>query len=117
LHDDPGFFPMNLVWSHRGTITLPVLLAEVPQHCDFCAFLDLKRVSPPLVHFCTEVEPNQVADGSWPTKKPPGRYRAEIVVTADDAKPLTKELEIVFTGVWSDDAVQVATHELQVAVV
>ncbi len=114
--EDGDFVPMNLLWSHRGTIGTPVLEPKLPQHCDFCYF---QRPIPigdgkAWMDFATEVQPNQVGPDRWPTKKPPGKYRAEIVITADNAKPKSKILAIDFVGEWSDDPVEMAMNLLRV---
>ena len=119
---DADFVPMNLVWSNvprnpLGSnirrIELPALVPELPQHCDFCFFT---HTEPPLVQFCTEETPNAVGGGRWPTKKPPGQYRADIAVAAENAKTIYRTLGVVFTGKWSDNVDEMAATNLRVTV-
>ena len=114
--EDKDFIPLNLVWSYRHIITTPVLEPDLPQHLDFCLCMKPWRGGSSWLDFTTEVQPRQVATNRWPTRKPIGKYRAEIVVTAANAKAKPKTLEINFTGKWADDPVEMATRGLRVDV-
>ena len=109
--EDEDFVPMNLVWTNIGVVELPALVPDLPQHCDFCRF---EHIEPPLVEFCTEATPNQIDEGRWPTKKPPGRYRADIAIAAGNAETVYRTLDVEFTGNWSDNVDDMAATELLV---
>ena len=70
---------------------------ELPQHCDL-AHVD--QASSTHLQFCTEVTPNQVAPGIYPTIKPAGTYRLCVAATADNSKPVYRTLTIAFEGKW-----------------
>jgi len=95
--DDPHFMPMNLVWSHVGSVVTVKIDPELPQHCDL-AHVD--QPSSSHLQFCTEVTPNQVAPGIFPTVKPAGNYRLRVAATADNSKPVYRTLTIAFEGKW-----------------
>jgi hypothetical protein len=113
---DSDFVPMNLKWTNVGDVTLAALVADLPQHCDLCLFAD-PTVSPPaLITFCTEVQPNEVAPGRWPNRKPPGKYRAEIAVTASDASTVYRTVDIEFSGEWSESIDEMTSKHFRVEV-
>jgi hypothetical protein len=109
---DSDFLPMNLTWSHRNTLLLPALYRDLPSHCDLCHFDHLSGSA--LMEFDTEVTPNQVGPERWPTKKPPGKYRTQIAVVADNASPSYHNVDIEFTGQWYDDPIEMAQRGLRV---
>jgi hypothetical protein len=63
-------------------------------------WLDVDQPTNQLLQFNTEVTPNEVAPGVWPTIKPAGTYRLDIAATADNAKPTYGKLKVVFDGKW-----------------
>jgi hypothetical protein len=56
-----------------------------------------------LFEFDTEVNPNQVGPGVWPTRKPPGTYRGRLTVTADNAQPRYFDFEVKYIGWFADE--------------
>jgi hypothetical protein len=117
--EDADFLPMNMTWAHiREGLVVPVLDPGLPRHCNLCHFYQPAEgaTGPPLIQFDTEVVPFEVGENRWPTKKPPGDYRAEIAVTADNAEPIRRVLEIRFTGEWFIDAETIAERSLRVTV-
>lgn len=115
--EDRDFLPMNLTWAHAVIgLAVPVIDPHLPRHCNFCHFSQAPDTENALMSFNTEVEPLEVGERRWPTKKSPGKYRAEIAVTAENAKPTYRTLEIEFTGTWSDDPVVIAESGLKVEV-
>ena len=107
--DDASFFPLHLKWSHVGTTVTPALDPRLPRHCDFCHCTENEH---DRFHLETEVEPYEVAPGVFPSIKPPGTYRIEAAVTAANARAQYAIVELEFDGVWSDDAVDMATEHL-----
>lgn len=114
--NDSDFVPMNLRWTNIDKVTLGALTPDLPQHCDLCFLADPNVAGPALLTFCTEVQPNEVAPGRWPNRKPFGRYRVEIAVTASDAKTVYKSLAVEFSGGWSEDAEEMASKHISVRV-
>jgi hypothetical protein len=114
--DDRDFVPMNLKWTNIGEVTLAGLAPDLPQHCDLCFFADPNVSPPPLITFCTEVQPNEVAPDRWPNRKPPGNYRAEIAVTATDAQTVYRTLNIEFSGEWFGSVEEMASKRFSVKV-
>lgn len=96
--EDPSFMSMDLTWSHaNGSVVVAKIDPNLPKHCDL-AHVDQPKSG--FLQFNTEVTPNEVAPGVWPTVKPAGEYRLDVAVTADNAKPLYRTLKIAFDGNW-----------------
>ncbi len=111
---DPYFMPMNLTWSHAGGSTEAGKIdPNLPRHCDLC-HVDYPTRS--HLQFNTEVTPNQVAHGVWPTVKPAGTYRMEVGITADNAEPLHRILKVDFKANWFATEADMFSKGLTVAV-
>ena len=80
-----------------GSVVVAKIDPKLPKHCDL-AHVD--NPSSTHLQLNTEVTPNVVAPGVWPTIKPAGTYRLEVAVTADNAPPVYRTLRIVFDGKW-----------------
>ena len=107
--EDTSFFPLFLKWSHVGVTVTPALDPRLPRHCDFCHCTENEY---DRFHLETEVEPYEVAPGVFPTIKPPGTYRFHAAVAASNATAQYAIVELTFDGVWSDDAIEMATKHL-----
>jgi hypothetical protein len=68
------------------------------------------------VEYVTEVTPNELRPGVWPTKKVPGNYELDIAVSANNAKLVRKTLRISFAG-WFDDESAMFSKGLVVRVI
>ncbi|HEX2680638.1 MAG TPA: hypothetical protein VHQ03_05040, partial [Candidatus Dormibacteraeota bacterium] len=111
---DPYFMPMNLTWSHAGGSTEAGKIdPKLPRHCDLCHVDYPTRA---YLQFNTEVTPNQVANGVWPTIKPAGTYRLEVAATADNAQPVHRILKIEFNATWYPTEADMFSRGLTVAV-
>jgi len=111
---DPLFMPMDLTWSHaNGSVVAAKIDPELPKHCDLA---QVNEADPTLLQFCTEVSPNEVAPGVYPTKKPNGTYRLRIAATADNSKPVYRTLSIAFDGKWYKTEADMFTKGVQIAV-
>jgi len=97
------FLPLSLSWSHfqprTPTIRVPVGLFR---HCDLGRFQPDTSGGFVFV-FDTFIQPNPVADGLPPNLLLPGDYRIELMLSSDNAKPITKRWNLSFSGPWSDD--------------
>ena len=115
--EDKDYLPLSLTWTNRPRQTvLPVVDHGILRQCDLCSFNQPYEGEEAYVQFATEVLPKPVAHDRWPTIKPPGHYRAEIAVTADNAKTIYRWLEIAFTGTWHGDVALIAELDLRVEV-
>jgi len=94
---------LSLAWSHlqprTSTIRVP---AGLFRHCH------LGRFQPDgnggvVFLFDTFIQPNPVAGGLPPNLLVPGDYRIELMLSSDNAKPVTKRWVLSFAGPWSDD--------------
>ena len=94
---DPHFSPLNLTWAHVGGTVAQKIDPELSKHCDL-AHID--EPDSKLLKLNTEVVPNEVAAGVWPTIKPSGHYRLRLAITADNSKPVYRTLSITFAGQW-----------------
>jgi hypothetical protein len=89
---------MDLTWSHaNGSVVVAKIDPRLPKHCDL-AHID--KPSSTHIQFNTEVTPNEVAPGIWPTVKAAGTYKLEVAVPADNSIPLYRTLNITFDGIW-----------------
>ena len=66
--------------------------------------------------FDTEIRPNEIRPGVWPTRKGPGKYQLDVVASADNAKPVTRSLEISYTGTWTADEKKMFSKHLVINV-
>ena len=111
---DPIFMSMDLTWSHaNGGVVATKVDPRLPKHCDL-AHVDQPRSG--LLQFNTEVTPNEVSRGVWPTIKPPGVYRLEIAATADNSKPVYRTLRIAFDGKWYESEEDMFTKGVVITV-
>ncbi len=108
-----SFMPMNLVWSHVGCMLFPAIHRGSGKHCDVFHILDpSKRSSAPMEQDDRDDIPANKAILSFDTivqahtkghLQPPGVYRLEVVVAAENSKAFSKTLFIETSGEWMDD--------------
>jgi len=72
------------------------------RHCDLGRFQPDGRGGVVFL-FDTFIQPNPVAGGLPPNLLVPGDYRVELMLSSDNAKPVTKRWALSFAGPWSDD--------------
>ena len=112
--DDPYFMSMDLTWSHaNGSVVVAKIDPRLPKYCDL---LHVDEPTSSHMQINTEVRPNQVGPGMWPTIKPAGTYRLRVAVTADNAKPLYKTLKIVFDGTWYESEAEMFSRGVVITV-
>jgi hypothetical protein len=104
------FPPMNLVWSNLRAMYLPLLPQDTGKHCDIAHIIDPANRK----DFPEEENKNLnlTADKTSLTfdlvARPyhkghivePGEYRLEVVVTAMNARPVSRTVEITLQGSW-----------------
>lgn len=107
------FSPMNLIWSDWGKMIFPAIHPGTGKHCDIFHIVDpskRKVISmesdnrngmqddQTILSFDTRTKSNTKGH-----LQPSGAYRLEIVVAAENAKPLSSILRIETTGEWIND--------------
>lgn len=75
-HERKSFLPMNLKWSHYGTIEMSRILPMHFRHCDIGSFRFTFGNKVILV-LDTATQPNQVEGGKYPNVLEAGRYKIE----------------------------------------
>jgi hypothetical protein len=95
-----GFLSMNLRWAHESS-GRPEAFAEVisPGIGRQCNVGGVMKSTPNEFILWTEAGPS-----SRSNVLPPGVYKLELKIAASNARPFPQELELRFTGAWSDDA-------------
>lgn len=112
--NDPHFMSMDLTWSHAGGgVVAAKIDPQLPKHCDLA---QVNEADPTLLQFCTEVSPNEVAPGVFPTKKSAGVYRLRVAATADNSKPVYRILKIVYDGNWYQSEADMFTKGVLITV-
>jgi hypothetical protein len=96
---DSAFAPLNLVWSYTHPAVLEHLPAGPPEIGKHCGFFRVVNDGNPLIQFLADASLYEVADdGRWslPTRKPKGKYRGTLAITADNAKIAYLNYEITY---------------------
>lgn len=89
------FLPMNLKWSHYGTIDMSRILPRHFRHCDIGSFRFTGDNKVILV-FDTATQPNQVEGDKYPNVLESGRYQIELIIGANNVETFTQVYEISF---------------------
>jgi hypothetical protein len=99
------FTPMSLLWSYRGSATLPTMLPDMPR-----TYCDLAHVEEPMHGVSTSAERD--ADLTLDVEFPPsigshilkaGTYHFDVIVAAANCRPRRYTLEVMFIGKWFSD--------------
>ena len=107
-----GFPPMNLVWANYRSIYFPTISPGMGKHCDIGHITD-----PEKRHVLNEDSPKlklttQQASFAFdlmtlPNHRGhiigPGDYLLEIMIASENSKPVSKEIKINITGLWSTE--------------
>jgi len=107
-----AFPPMNLRWANLGQIYFPRIAPDMGKHCDVGHITDpsrrnlLREDAPRLgltvqqtsLAFDLMVAPNHRGHIVGP-----GDYELDIVVAAENARPITRTLQISLRGAWHPD--------------
>lgn len=103
------FLPVQLAWADIVTgavlrpemeVILPIIQPEVFRYCNLC---HVDRKTPALLEFNAKPEPNKM-QGVWPTKRPPGHYEVDVVLTAANFERRYITFDIDFKGgAWPAD--------------
>lgn len=107
-----AFPPMNLRWANVGTIYFPSIAPEMGKHCDLGHIVD-----PQQRHLLHEDNPrlaltNQQTSLAFdlmvaPNHRGhiigPGEYRLDILVAAENARPIPRAVSISLRGTWDAD--------------
>jgi hypothetical protein len=134
---DDSFMAMNLSRTHVGGTVEPVIHRGMPKPFDLLSCLDpdrqrLAKRQQLYIQISTLVQPVAVqpvvvskaaptvaatAPDHYPSLKPPGKYRLEVVVGADRVDPVSAVVEIEWTGTWTEDAPTFFADELKIRLV
>lgn len=107
-----AFPPMNLRWANVGMMYFPSIAPEMGKHCDLGHIVD-----PQQRHLLHEDNPrlnlnnNQTSFTFDLIAAPnhrghivgPGEYRLDILVAAENARPLARTVSISLNGTWDPD--------------
>lgn len=94
------FLPMNLAWSHYRTNNMRIPTG-VFRHCDIG---DIRcYASETQMRFDIIVQPYQVEGFKYPNIVNPGKYRFELITSADNAISEQSLWELEFDGIWVED--------------
>jgi len=113
------FLPLNLIWSHIGVITMPIIYQKTHRYCDFGYIIKseyasltrfgITQTSEVIFQLATHVAPNT---GSHILK--PGDYRIKIVVSGKNIKTQTKTYNLIFRDAWTDDEEEMLTQNITI---
>lgn len=94
------FLPMNLAWSHYRTSSMRIP-AGVFRHCDIG---DIRRYSTETqMRFDIIVQPYQVEGFKYPNIVSAGKYRFELITSADNTISKQSLWELEFNGIWTEN--------------
>jgi hypothetical protein len=107
-----AFPPMNLKWANVGTIYFPSIAPEMGKHCDVGHIVDparrhlLHEDAPRLA--LTDQQTSLAFDLiAAPNHRGhivgPGEYRLEILIAAENVRPLKRTIAISLRGTWDTD--------------
>ncbi|MBI5622187.1 MAG: hypothetical protein HY924_00265 [Elusimicrobia bacterium] len=100
------FLPMNLLWAHARCVYMDIA-PDMGKHCDL-GHIDIpsahagpadRLYGKPQAHLFLDLE---VLANQGGFIIPPGKYRLEIKVAANNATPVTRTFEMDLTGSWHD---------------
>ena len=102
------FSPMNLLWTHIHSATLPVLLPKMPpRYCDLGHVPDPRKqeyslpgVEVDLAIFALQLE---VRANSLAYLLEPGIYHLKLKLAASNQEPLDYTVQLDFPGTWFED--------------
>jgi hypothetical protein len=105
-----SFVPMNLTWADLNVMYFPGISHRMSKYCTLGYIVDLGRRKPELEP-AGGVGPDETCFAfsliARPNNKPhivgPGRYRIRLIVAAENAPPVTREIELHVPGRWYPD--------------
>lgn len=120
-----AFPPMNLKWANVGTIYFPSIAPEMGKHCDVAHIVD-----PARRHLLYEDAPRlaltdqqaslafnlMVAPNHRGHIIGPGEYRLDILVAAENVRPIRRTIAISLRGIWDADETRMLRDGLGVTV-
>lgn len=116
FREESNFIPVNLLWSHGQTVTggrevyAEGISPKMGKHCDLGHIMnpdcrkdlgeDLPDLAATNTVFALALE---VCPSTLSHLLAPGTYRLELRIAAANCSPVTKILELTFTGNWHHD--------------
>jgi hypothetical protein len=122
------FPPMNLKWSDINTVYWPNLVPKMGKHCDLGHIIDPAHRHHPALQ--RDVNPRlQLTDQqaslafdliTAPNHKGhvigPGEYRLQILIAAENARPIEQTISISLTGRWDTDEARMLRNEVGISI-
>lgn len=104
------FVPMNLTWADLNVMYFPGISPRMSKYCTLGYIVDPGRRKPELEP-AGGVEPDETCFAFSLIARPnnkshivgPGRYRIRLIVAAENAAPVTREIELHLPGKWYPD--------------
>ena len=120
------FLPMNLKWSNIGQVYFPRIAPEMGKHCDLGHIVDpmqrhMLREDAPRLALTTQ-QTSLSFDVVWPSNQRghiigPGDYRIDLLIAAENARPITITVSIALRGFWVADDTKMLRDGIGVAIV
>src|SRR5258707_1293705 len=79
---DDDFLPISLLWARGHNVTTRVVHQDLPKYIDLLLIEKPNLGEEPRFRFQTEVVPNPVRPGVWPTIKDAGVYHLDLAATS-----------------------------------
>jgi hypothetical protein len=119
------FPPMNLVWSGTRQMYFPIIASEMGKHCDIGHIVDpaqraaLREEAPRLG--LTSQQTSLAFDLVAPPNHRghiigPGEYQLDILVAAENVRPIKRTIAISLRGLWDDDETKMLRDGVGIAV-
>jgi hypothetical protein len=119
------FPPMNLKWAHIGVMYFPTIAAGMGKHCDLGHITDPTRrnftgedapqlaltVQQTSLAFDLIVSPNSKSHIIGP-----GEYELDILVAAENVRPIKRTITISLRGMWDPDETKMLRDGIGVSV-
>jgi hypothetical protein len=122
IHEFP---PMNLVWADVGGMYFPRIGRNMSKHCDVAAIFDPAALAAVIggpikdgldatetsLSFLLVTRPNHKGNVVGP-----GEYRLDVLVAAENARPIERSVYIKLPGIWHTDQTAMLRNGVGVSV-
>jgi hypothetical protein len=105
-------YSMNLIWTHIGKTILDGISPETGRFCDIGYCLCPQQTDKAILSLELEARANRPRH-----LLEPGTYELGLVISAANHQPIYKRLEIVVTGMWSDDLNKMANDGIRIRLI
>jgi hypothetical protein len=120
-----AFPPMNLKWSNIGTIYFPRIAPKMGKYCDIGHISDperrhLLREDAPSLHLGDQQTSLAFDLMAAPNNRShiigPGEYQLDILIAAENARPIKRTVAISLRGTWDSDETTMLRDYIGIAV-